>query len=117
MLGNEEHPSNSSSSSTSSTTTVTVTTSAGHNANIVTSTTAVVTTVHAPAISHNITTVTNKGLRLDALLSTTYCRSQKFLSRQLAQLHPDLTMPMFSGNYSSIIINFFFYYYKNNSDN
>ncbi|CAB0032283.1 unnamed protein product [Trichogramma brassicae] len=33
---------------------------------------------------------------LDALLSATYCRSQKYLSRQLAQLHPELTMPMFS---------------------
>ncbi|XP_052121849.1 protein furry-like [Frankliniella occidentalis] len=34
---------------------------------------------------------------LDLLLSTTYCRSQLYLSRQLAQLHPELTMPMFSG--------------------
>ncbi|KAE8748600.1 furry [Frankliniella occidentalis] len=33
---------------------------------------------------------------LDLLLSTTYCRSQLYLSRQLAQLHPELTMPMFS---------------------
>ncbi|XP_063392996.1 protein furry isoform X2 [Cydia fagiglandana] len=33
---------------------------------------------------------------LDALLCTTYCRSQLYLSRQLAQLHPELTMPMFS---------------------
>ncbi|XP_069669911.1 protein furry isoform X4 [Periplaneta americana] len=33
---------------------------------------------------------------LDLLLSTTYCRSQMYLSRQLAQLHPELTMPMFS---------------------
>jgi len=33
---------------------------------------------------------------LDVLLSTTYSRSQLYLSRQLAQLHPDLTMPMFS---------------------
>lgn len=33
---------------------------------------------------------------LDALLCTTYCRSQMYLSRQLAQLHPELTMPMFS---------------------
>ena len=40
-----------------------------------------------------------RGIRmtLDALLSTTYSRSQIFLSRQLAQLHPELTMPMFSG--------------------
>lgn len=35
---------------------------------------------------------------LDVLLSTTYSRSQLYLSRQLAQLHPELTMPMFSGN-------------------
>lgn len=34
---------------------------------------------------------------LDALLCTTYCRSQMYLSRQLSQLHPELTMPMFSG--------------------
>ncbi|XP_058793249.1 protein furry isoform X2 [Phymastichus coffea] len=33
---------------------------------------------------------------LDVLLTTTYCRNQKYLSRQLAQLHPELTMPMFS---------------------
>ena len=36
---------------------------------------------------------------LDVLLSTTYSRSQLYLSRQLAQLHPELTMPMFSGMY------------------
>lgn len=34
---------------------------------------------------------------LDVLLSTTYSRSQLYLSRQLAQLHPEMTMPMFSG--------------------
>ncbi|KAJ8924572.1 hypothetical protein NQ315_000721 [Exocentrus adspersus] len=33
---------------------------------------------------------------LDAILATTYCRSQIHLSRQLALLHPELTMPMFS---------------------
>ena len=33
---------------------------------------------------------------LNVLLSTTYSRSQQYLSRQLAQLHPALTMPMFS---------------------
>ena len=33
---------------------------------------------------------------LDVLLSTTYSRSQQYLSRQLSQLHPMLTMPMFS---------------------
>ncbi|XP_046390276.1 protein furry [Ischnura elegans] len=33
---------------------------------------------------------------LDVLLSTTYCRSQMYLSRQLSHLHPELTMPMFS---------------------
>ncbi|XP_057665202.1 protein furry isoform X1 [Diorhabda carinulata] len=33
---------------------------------------------------------------LDVILATTYCRSQIHLSRQLALLHPELTMPMFS---------------------
>ncbi|XP_030765953.1 protein furry isoform X3 [Sitophilus oryzae] len=33
---------------------------------------------------------------LDAILATSYCRSQIHLSRQLALLHPELTMPMFS---------------------
>lgn len=33
----------------------------------------------------------------DILLSATYSRSQLYLSEQLARLHPDLTMPMFSG--------------------
>ncbi|XP_011494859.1 PREDICTED: protein furry [Ceratosolen solmsi marchali] len=37
-----------------------------------------------------------RGGTLNALLTTTYCRNQKYLSRQLAQLHPELTMPMFS---------------------
>lgn len=45
---------------------------------------------------------TIRGGTLDVLLSTTYCRSQMYLSRQLAQLHPELTMPMFSGEYHSI---------------
>lgn len=34
---------------------------------------------------------------LDVLLSSAYCRSQRFLSKQLAQLRPELTMSMFSG--------------------
>ena len=38
---------------------------------------------------------------LDLLLSTTYSRSQMYLSRQLAQLHPELTMPMFSGKFTA----------------
>lgn len=38
-----------------------------------------------------------KGGTLDALLTTSYCRNQMYLSQQLAQLHPELTMPMFSG--------------------
>lgn len=42
---------------------------------------------------------TVRGGTLDVLLSTTYCRSQMYLSRQLAQLHPELTMPMFSGKW------------------
>uniref|UniRef100_T1J0K0 DAD domain-containing protein n=1 Tax=Strigamia maritima TaxID=126957 RepID=T1J0K0_STRMM len=33
---------------------------------------------------------------LDVLLSATYSRSQMSLSKQLANLHPELTMPMFS---------------------
>ncbi|XP_050332933.1 protein furry isoform X2 [Bactrocera neohumeralis] len=33
---------------------------------------------------------------LDTLLSSAYCRSQRFLSKQLAQLRPELTMSMFS---------------------
>ncbi|XP_076272167.1 microtubule binding protein furry isoform X2 [Rhynchophorus ferrugineus] len=33
---------------------------------------------------------------LDVILATSYCRSQTHLSRQLALLHPELTMPMFS---------------------
>ncbi|XP_064544555.1 protein furry isoform X5 [Drosophila montana] len=33
---------------------------------------------------------------LDELLSTAYCRSQRFLSKQLAHLRPELTMPIFS---------------------
>lgn len=53
-----------------------------------------------------ISNATVKGGTLDVLLSTTYCRSQMYLSRQLAQLHPELTMPMFSGKYHSILIFF-----------
>ncbi|XP_055686760.1 protein furry isoform X4 [Lutzomyia longipalpis] len=33
---------------------------------------------------------------LDVLLTNAYCRSQMFLSKQMAQLRPELTMPMFS---------------------
>ncbi|KAL3276200.1 hypothetical protein HHI36_020918 [Cryptolaemus montrouzieri] len=33
---------------------------------------------------------------LDSILTATFCRSQIHLSGQLAQLHPELTMPMFS---------------------
>lgn len=33
---------------------------------------------------------------LDAILSNAYCRSQMYLSKQLAQIRPELTMPMFS---------------------
>ena len=38
-----------------------------------------------------------KNETLDLLLATTYCCSQTHLSQQLSQLHPELTMPMFSG--------------------
>lgn len=34
----------------------------------------------------------------DIYLSVSYCHSQIYLSDQLARLHPDLTMPIFSGN-------------------
>lgn len=33
---------------------------------------------------------------LDVILSNAYCRSQMYLSKQLAQMRPELTMPMFS---------------------
>lgn len=42
---------------------------------------------------------------LDVLLSSAYCRSQRFLSKQLAQLRPELTMSIFSGKcWHSILI-------------
>ncbi|XP_055383655.1 protein furry isoform X2 [Condylostylus longicornis] len=37
-----------------------------------------------------------KAGTLDALLSNAYCRSQRFLSKTIAQLRPELTMSMFS---------------------
>ncbi|XP_055840446.1 protein furry isoform X2 [Episyrphus balteatus] len=37
-----------------------------------------------------------KAGTLDILLSNAYCRSQRFLSKQMAQLRPELTMSMFS---------------------
>lgn len=43
-----------------------------------------------------------KAGTLDALLSNTYCRSQMYLSKQMAQLRPELTMPMFSGKFFSV---------------
>ncbi|XP_034942121.1 protein furry isoform X2 [Chelonus insularis] len=42
------------------------------------------------------TYTTVKAGTLNALLTTSYCRNQMYLSTQLAQLHPELTMPMFS---------------------
>lgn len=39
---------------------------------------------------------------LDAVLSGAYCRSQMYLSRQIARLRPELTMSMFSGEYLSV---------------
>ena len=33
----------------------------------------------------------------DVFLSVSYCRSQMCLSDELARLHPELTMPVFSG--------------------
>lgn len=40
---------------------------------------------------------------LDAVLSDAYCRSHMFLSKQMAKLRPELTMPMFSGKKSNNI--------------
>ncbi|XP_044597140.1 protein furry isoform X1 [Cotesia glomerata] len=48
------------------------------------------------AISSFGTNIPVKAGTLDALLTASYCRNQMYLSRQLAQLHPELTMPMFS---------------------
>lgn len=43
----------------------------------------------------------------DVYLSVSYCRSQIFLSDQLARLHPDLTMPVFSGRtYTAFSLSF-----------
>ncbi len=39
----------------------------------------------------------------ELLLSGPYSRSQLFLSETLARLHPELTMPMFSGRFSILI--------------
>lgn len=33
----------------------------------------------------------------DALLGSSACRTQMYLSKQMAQLRPEVTMPMFSG--------------------
>lgn len=46
---------------------------------------------------------------LDAILSTAYCRTQMYLSKQMAQLRPEITMPMFSGKLSlfSLVIDVF----------
>lgn len=38
----------------------------------------------------------------ELLLSGPYSRSQLFLSETLARLHPELTMPMFSGKIYSL---------------
>lgn len=40
---------------------------------------------------------------VDVLLCSTFCQSQFNLSQQLAQIHPELTMPMFSGKTYIII--------------
>ena len=42
----------------------------------------------------------------DVFLSVSYCRSQIFLSDQLARLHPELTMPMFSGMTVVLVVNY-----------
>lgn len=43
---------------------------------------------------------------LDAILSGAYCRSQMYLSRQMARLRPELTMSMFSGKFDFVLFNF-----------
>jgi hypothetical protein len=44
----------------------------------------------------------------DVFLSVSYCKSQMFMSDQLARLHPDLTMPIFSGKvYMFLSFSFF----------
>lgn len=51
---------------------------------------------------------------LDVLLSSAYCRSQRFLSKQLAQLRPELTMSIFSGkcrHLSLSVMSFYYYIY------
>lgn len=40
---------------------------------------------------------------LDAILSTSYCRTQMYLSKQMAQLRTEITMPMFSGKLNKIV--------------
>lgn len=37
---------------------------------------------------------------LDAILCTSYCRTQIYLSKQMAQLRTEITMPMFSGKFN-----------------
>ena len=59
------------------------------------STTTTLVANHATASTQ--ATHAQRGGMLHDLLTTTYCRNQKYLSRQLAMLHPELTMPMFSG--------------------
>lgn len=44
---------------------------------------------------------------LDAILSTAFCRTQMYLSKQMAQLRPEITMPMFSGKF-----NWFFFHFR-----
>ena len=90
----------------------TTTTGAGATATATTSTTTVASAVTSSSTMTSATAVAvasgasqsarlqqeqPRGGTLDALLTTTYCRNQMYLSRQLAQLHPELTMPMFSG--------------------
>lgn len=47
-------------------------------------------------IDKNVTAVAATEV-VDVLLCSTFCQSQFNLSQQLAQIHPELTMPMFSG--------------------
>lgn len=49
----------------------------------------------------------DKSGTLDGALDNLYCRSQMYLSRQMSRLHPELTMPIFSGFFFISLINLF----------
>lgn len=47
--------------------------------------------------SFSLPTDDDKLGTLDAILGMACCRTQMYLSKQMAQLRPEITMPMFSG--------------------